>query len=245
MTTFNIKARTEDLGLTLENITDEIARDLVSAVHNLAANTYSKVVELASQRLHGTRQQYVDALHITQEKEGVWVVYLDPDVNHLEDGYDTFNMLPKLAMGPKSKVSKDGHRYVVIPMRQRMAPLDPTNAKQADLASRLKSLSTMRKWDKVRAGISGKTGKYTTVERMQHSADDHPYIKGLTRIREYATPKSKEPISSAYFTFRTASTKQDASKHWVHPGFKGAKIWPDLERWVDLELNQILVDFVM
>lgn len=246
MANFSIKAKAEQLGLDFAKLTDDLARDMVATVHQLAASTYNKAVELANQRLHGTRQDYINALHFGQESAGVWVVYLDPDANDLEDGYDSFQMLPKLAMGPKSKPLKDGSgRYVVIPMRQRMSPLNPSNPKQADLASRLKELSKMRKWEKVKEGVSGTTGKYTTVERMKAAKDDHPYLKGLTRIREYNKKGDKAPSSSAYFTYRTASTKQDASKHWVHPGFKGAQIFPELEKWVDFELENILVEFLM
>lgn len=246
MANFSIKAKAEQLGLDFAKLTDDLARDMVATVHQLAASTYNKAVELASQRLHGTRQDYINALQLSQEGDGIWVVSLDPEANDLEDGYDSFQMLPKLAMGPKSKPLKDGSgRYVVIPMRQRMSPLNPSNPKQADLASRLKELSKIRKWEKVREGVSGATGKYTTIERMKAAKDDHPHLKGLTRIREYKQKGDKAPSSSAYFTFRTASTKMDPSKHFVHPGFRGAKIWPDLEQYAEEQLEQILVEFLM
>ena len=245
MGNLSLKVKLDELGFELQEVTDEIARDLVSAVHNLAASTYQKAVELAGSKLHTTRQQYINALHMEQEGEGVWVVYLDAEANDLEDGYDSFNMLPKLASGPKSKVAKDGHRYVVVPMRQRTVPANPNSQKQADLASRLVALSKIRKWDKVKAGVSGATGKYTTIERMKNSKDDHPYLKGLTRVREYKSPGAKEPMSSAYFTFRTASTKQDASNHWVHPGFAGAKIFPEVEKWAEFQLEMIINEFLL
>lgn len=245
MGTLSLKVKLDELGFELQEVTDEIARDLVTAVHTLAASTYQKAVEMTAGRLNSTRQQYINALHMEQEGEGVWVVYLDPEANHLEEGYDAFPMLPKLAMGPKSKVAKDGSRYVVIPLRQRTSAVNPNNAKQADLAARLVSLSKMRKWEKVKAGVSQATGKYTTVERMKHAKDDHPYLKGLTRVREYKTPGAKEPMSSAYFTFRTASTKQDAQSHWFHPGFKGAQIFPEVEKWAEFQLEVIINEFLL
>jgi hypothetical protein len=76
----------------------------------------------------------------------------------------------------------------------------------------------------------------------------HPYLKGLTRVREYASKEAKEkgapPVSSSYFTFRVASEKQDPAQRWRHPGFAGAKIWPELEKWAEFELEKIIDEVI-
>lgn len=249
MVTISVKGKIDDLGIELEKLTNDMLRDLAAAVQTLAGQTFEKAVELTASRLHSTRQQYIDALHLSEEGPGIYVVYLDPAVNYLEDGQDAHPMLPQLAQGPKSKVAKDGSRYVIIPLRQHTAPINPDNPKQKDLADRLKSMITKRKFEKVKSGISGKTGKYTTVERMKWKEGDHPYLKGAVRIREYkneeAAQKRRQPISSAYMTFRVASTKQDPAEHWFFPGTAGAQIFPELEKWADQQLETIIKELAI
>lgn len=154
-------------------------------------------------------------------------------------------MLPKLAQGPKSKISKEGHRYTVIPIRKGMDDqvAVPGAGGGADMVSAIKSVIDQRKFKLVRAEKSRETGKFTTVERYT-GAVPNANLKGLTRVREYAgAEKSGSPASSAYFIFRVASEKQDANTRWRHPGFKGANIFPDLERWSNQQLEQILKEF--
>ncbi len=237
----SLRAKLDDIGI--DEIGEEIARDLQASVAELAQLTYNKAVEMTNERLHGTRQDYINALHMEEEGPGVYVVYLDPEMNHLEDGYPAFPMLPKLAQGPKSKISKDGHRYVVIPMRKTTAPVNPGSQKQLDMSVALKKLVAQRRMKKVREGVSPKTGKYTTVERLTSNKGVHPHLQNLVRVREYKTPESKRPMSSAYFTFRTASEKQDPTSSWFHPGYGGAQIFPDLERWAESQLENIISEF--
>lgn len=244
-----LSAKLEELGIEIEEIGEQAAQDMVSAVQSLAASTYQKAVEMTGDRLHTTRQTYINALHMSEEGSGIYVVYLDPSANHLEEGMDGFNMLPKLATGPKSKMAKDGSRYVTIPFRNTTAPANPNSSKQKDLAQRLKDEIKTREFKKVKEGVSTKTGKYTTVERMVSGQTTHPYLKGLTRVRQYNSQESAQqgepPASSSYFTFRVASTKQDPTKSWVHPGTNGANIFPELADWAETEMEQIIVDLVL
>jgi hypothetical protein len=236
----SLKAKLSSIGIDIKGITESIARDLYVGMANLARLTYNKAVEIASQRLHTTRQDYINALHLEEEAPGIFVVYLDPVMNHVEEGYPPFPMLPKLAQGPKSKVSKDGHRYVVIPLRQHTSPDKPTSGKSVDFAEALKEVVRERKWKKVKEGISPKSGKYTTVERVADQKGMPQHLRGLTRVREYGEKGAKRPISSAYYTFRTASEKQDPATHWYHPGYSGAKVFPDVFSWADSQLDIIV-----
>jgi len=238
----SLKAKLEELGIQIKDLTADIAQHMYVVIARLANLTYNKAVEMTNDRLHGTRQDYINALHLQEEGTGIFVVYLDPVANHLEEGYPPFAMLPKLAQGPKSKVSKEGHRYVRIPMRQKMSPINPQSTKQKDFAEALKSVVKSRRFKKVKEGVSPKTGKFTTIERLVDK-DVPKHLKGLTRVREYKKEGDKKPASSAYFTFRTASEKQDPNSHWFHPGFRGANLWPDLEKWTEQELDKIVRDF--
>jgi hypothetical protein len=238
---FSIKAKLDSAGVAIQSITESIAKSLYLAAANLARMTYNKAVELAGQKLHNTRQDYISALHMEESAPGVFVVYLDPKMNWVEDGMAAFPMLPKLAQGPKSKVAKDGHRYVVIPMKQSTSTKGSDNPKVQEFAADLKNVIKSQKFKTVRDGISPVTGKRTTVERLLDDPSIPKHLKGLTRVREFKQGSGK-PSSSAYLTFRVASEKQDASSMWKNPGYAGVKIFPDLERWVDQQLDSIVAD---
>jgi len=240
-------ARMQEMGFELKDLTDSVIREFAEIAPRLSKSIYRKAKDMAASRLHSTRDQYIAALHEESPEEGIYIVYLDPEADYIEDGYPPFPMLPKLFSGPKAKTAKDGHKYVIIPMRQRTAPINPSNKQQADLSDRLRSEIKMRQWKTSKAGTN-KAGKYATTERMVSGKSTHPYLKGLTRVREYESKEAKEkgapPMSSSYFTFRVASQKQDPSKMWRHPGFAGARIWPELEKWAEFELEQIINDVI-
>lgn len=237
---FSVKTKLKDIGVVVQNITESIAKNLYIQVANLARLTYNKAIEIASSKLHGTRQDYINALQLEEEAPGVFVVYLNPTANHLEEGYPRFPMLPRLAQGPKSKVAKDGHRYTIIPLKQTTSA--DVGQKSLEMVQDLRHVIKSRKFKTVRQGVNPKSGKYTTVERLLDDPDIPKHLRGLTRVREYSSKDAKRPLSSAYLTFRVASEKQDAAKHWVHPGFRGVHIFPELEKWVDVELDKIIAD---
>jgi hypothetical protein len=113
-----------------------------------------------------------------------------------------------------------------------------------DYASDLKRFVKSREKDfkTVKEGVSPKTGRYTKVERLGGEGIPR-HMKGLTRVREYKEAGAAKPTSSAYFTFRTASEKQDPQKHWFHPGKHGANIFRDLDQWTDQQMNTIIGQF--
>jgi hypothetical protein len=235
-----IRPKIEELGKTMDEVTEEIAGELIQATAQLSQLTYNKAVEMTNERLHDTRQQYIDALELEDQGDGVYVVSLHESAHHLDDGYPPFPMLPKLAQGPKSKVAKDGSRYTIIPIRQKTEAPSTASPKRQDLAAQLRAVVAGRQFRKVKTQVDKSTGKVRTVERLVGDAP-HKHLQGLTRVREYEKEGGKL-MSSAYLTFRVASTKQDAGSKWRHPGFKGAQIFPDLERWADQEMDRIVAD---
>lgn len=69
----------------------------------------------------------------------------------------------------------------------------------------------------------------TTVEGI------HPNLSGVTKIQwEQKVRGGGSRVRSAYLSWRTASENPSTRTPgtWLHPGFKGAKIFPDLEKWI-------------
>ena len=246
----SFKAKGEELGIVFGELAEEVIAEMQLAVAQAARLTYNRAIELAGQRLHSTRQEYISHLHLEEEGDGVYVVYLDEEADYLEEGQPPHAQLPRLAQGPKSKQTKDGtHRYTIIPLRQTTAPVNPTSPVQTEMSANLRQAIRSGQFKTIRQG-RGASGKFTTVERIAKDAAVHPYIKGLVRVREYGGvtqealtgggTKGMPLLSSSYFTFRIASENQDPIENWFHPGSAGAHIWDDLEQWADQQVEQII-----
>jgi len=125
---------------------------------------------------------------------GDLTIEIDESVKYLEEGYDRHPMLENFLTGPKSKIAKDGSVYSVIPIGKR----EGDNTEKA-MGNQVKSVLTRG------VGKGASIGKLQDiVERMTNT------INGTVNTQ------SKEPTG-----FAVASSKQDSSSSWVHPGFEG------------------------
>jgi very-short-patch-repair endonuclease len=70
--------------------------------------TYSKVVELANERLHSTRSKFMDGLTTFQLDSSTFVINLDASAAWINDGMDAHSMLESLLASPKAKRAADG-----------------------------------------------------------------------------------------------------------------------------------------
>ena len=90
----------------------------------VSTQAFEKAKELAAERLHRTKQQYIDSLTVQKVGPNVYVVRLDADAVHLEEGYGRYDMKPGLlglnsgTNKPGVKTSKKGYKYRVIPFDQ-------------------------------------------------------------------------------------------------------------------------------
>jgi hypothetical protein len=284
----------------ISNIAEILSSEMASAVGSanarlkqelkgLANATMAKADEMASQRLHTTRQQYVDSLRLEKVGPNIYSISLDDDAHHLETGYESFNMLAHgLARGPKSKISKKGYRYVHIPFQGKKgaAPGTPSGDRQiqhkqtvsergwsagspsnagvapaqglhtgSSLAAGIKELENKAGLSKQIRGIEGKVGTwnshpanskqaiFTSMGGNQSVIDldgnFNPLLEGMMKFQNKVGKKTQ----SSYLTFRTASEDPAAKGKWIHPGFQGAKIFPELEAWAMQQLQKIISDF--
>ena len=258
-------------------ITAAHARAAQSAMKDLAIATYAKAQEMAAQRLHSTRQKYIDNLSFDQAGEGHWMVTLHGDAAYLEEGYGSYDMIKQgLARGPKSKVSKRGYRYVVIPFEhstkaagaghpQHNQPVQigqPQETTKGSLAQDLKRLKKSFEIPDTYKDVNGNPiyGKVFTVTKNplspqwhykdvlgQHDTANitgkqiHPNLAGLTGIQwEQKLRGGGSRTRTAYMTWRVASENPEVQGKWIHPGFDGARVFPDLEMWAVQQINQRL-----
>lgn len=64
----------------------------------------------------------------------------------------------------------------------------------------------------------------------------------LTNMKQVSYQDKKGRNKKAYVTFRTVSNNPEAQGKWEHPGWVGARFFPEVAAWVDQELERILRD---
>lgn len=233
MAQFYLDTKAKELGKTLENISETAQGELEQALEGLVYAVYNQGKIYAQQRLKSTRTQYLEGYHYQKLGDNLYVIYLDNEINYLEDGYGGFSMLPGLLNGPKSKPTKDGQgRYNTIPFRH--SPSAPAQT-MADQQLKQSLIDTIKKnkLDKIIKDASGRP-KEGVVARVK-GKDMAANIQGLVKVQK----TYEKTTQSYYMTFRRVSTKTDPSK-WFHPGWKGAHIFDDLERFTDDKISEIL-----
>lgn len=107
-----------------KDIGSEFLSDIVEAVNRTANRVADHVaislILLADQQLHTTKQKYIGAISIKGTGIDTSVVLSETEwiVARIENGFPSFDMKPGMLKGPKSKVSKNGIRYNIIPIKK-------------------------------------------------------------------------------------------------------------------------------
>ncbi len=237
MTTIDVSLRAADLGKELENISAEVEATFKLAVAGLAQSAYSEVIRLANQRLKSTKQDYVNAVTFESVGENIYVITLNGKAaNATEDGYGSFDMKPGLLSGPNSKVTAKGTRFNTVPFSYQPNSNAPAGQKILDLRSAVKALIKDRGIDKIIKNPSGEP-KQGIVARLSNTGIKN--LEGLVKIQK----QYGKTTQSTYMTFRRVSSNSDASK-WIHPGYQGARIFPDVERFIEQDLDRIIMSIL-
>ena len=129
------KINIDDITKEFDSFKKEIEIDVQNSVKVLAMMTYSKIQELAQEKLHSSRKQYQDALSVNQIEDNVWCISLEGKARFLEDGLESGRM-DWLLNGKNAKTSADGHKYAAIPFNHSTAPSNQTMTAQ-DISSKI------------------------------------------------------------------------------------------------------------
>jgi len=256
MSTFSLSAKLIDKGYNVEGLEMAAVASFNTALAGLAKAAQNEWIRLAQSRLGSSREIYVGGLRQAESFKATGsagtatyeISLVGRMPNNFEFGMEAFDMKgvrPGWLGGRKSKVSKDGHRYVVIPFRhsefgmpytgKAAAVSGPTLKTQLRNAVKDYGLSRM-----IRLG-SGRIAEGPTT-RIPRNAPVHSYLKGLTRVQKglaSTTPRGKQRGSSQLLTWRVMSEKS-SPESWRHPGLTAANILPEVERWVNGELDKII-----
>lgn len=117
------------LGQLAKEFKPTVDQAMKEAARDLAAQTHAHILEEVQEKLHSTRQKYVDALSYSQVDDDTWVISLGKEAMWIEEGIPpNKDMLDGLLKSPKAKTAKDGSRYIVVPFEHKKGPTEQTTA---------------------------------------------------------------------------------------------------------------------
>lgn len=229
-------------------------------LHALAVQTHAHIVEEVQQKLHSSREKYLDALHI-REEDGAWFITLDEEAMFIEEGMEQHEMIDDLLKSPKAKTAADGSKYMVVPFKHNKGPASQTPA-QKSLADTIKKELKSRggSWGKMEKNADGsmKTGLVHSFDIMKEPIKTHegpgqghgpigsvrqgntgiPHLQGVRVYqKEIKGANGKTHMEKSVMTFRVASSKQKGSGKWVHPGLEAKLFLDEAAEWAQKEFE--------
>lgn len=262
---FNIKLSLGDLA-DAQARTKAIADKLVArAAEDLAATTYNKIVELAQQRLHSTRDAYLQNLSYEPAGNG-WTVTLKENALWIEDGMPRHEMVDDLLKN--GTMAKDGSRYRVIPMNvvkgPSQTPMGAMPVRAAAMSALRKAkinireierevdnrpkIGVLHKLDIIDKPIKTAEGAYQGWGRtgnVRQGPTGIPFLAGVRVIQRQISTQGGL-IQRTALTFRVVSSKHKGTGRWVHPGIKPKKLMEEAWAWAqrewDTKIKQELLD---
>lgn len=258
MSGFSISAKLTERGTDIETLSDAVVSVMDTAIVSLAQAAQNHWISLAQDKLNSTRDDYINGLRQSEsykkigsgDTQSIEIALVGKMPNNYEFGMPSFDMKavrPGWLGGAKAKRAKDGHSYVVIPIRHSTSDggrfsYTGKAAAVGDLKTQLRRAVKDFGLDRMMRTASGSVVEGATA-RIPKGASVHPYLQGLTRIQKGISGSTggggKQRGSSTLVKFAIMSERSKPGS-WIHPGIKPANLLPEVESWVDTKLNEIL-----
>jgi hypothetical protein len=253
-----------------QNFDGAVKKAMSDAARDLALQTHSHILENVQEKLHSTRQKFVDALSYHQVDQDTWVIELAKEAMFIEEGLPpNTDMLDGLLKSSKAKTAKDGSRFIIVPFEQNKGKTSQTPA-QTSLTDTIKQEMKSRKipyggLEKDDLGRT-KTGLIRSFDIMknpvktaQGPGQGHgpigavrqgptgiPYLQG---VRVYQTPvktpEGKTSFKKSIMTFRVASSKMAGKGRWIHPGLEAKRFLDEAAHWALREFEERIKDQIL
>lgn len=229
----------------LEKYTNAIIEGTSRFVGFLPTMIQNHIQTLASKRLsEHTADKFVDAV-IVKPENNLLIITLDPEAwlpNALETGLDPYDMKSRLQTSPKAKMSKQGMRYMVIPMPAKKGAQGSMTIKGQHYQAMIDKALTKPVYKAAKTKVM-LNGNVTTMEEL---ISKDPETKGMYRTKTYksaeAMAKGDKPISTQHTIFRVMSEK--FPEKWHHPGLAPVLIFRDTEAWVYQRIPEVFSTFL-
>jgi hypothetical protein len=267
---FIVNLDVEALRRGIKYIAESTVNDIKQAVKDLAHAAHSAIAGQATKTLNQTRKSYLSGLKFETVSPDNYIIYLDGKwPNSIEDGWKPYDMKDSLLSSTalvkegrnkgrewvqktKSGPNKD-KRYAHVPFEHSTGKAAKGSSNLAEVIKSLeaynKRTGLKQKITKVFKDESGKSmvGNVATFRYpadFVQQFDKTPLLEGLTKYQSIKVDKNgKERVTSVYLTFRTISDLSAAGK-WYSSGYQGLGAFPEAEKEVEKELQNILDHFL-
>ena len=234
----NINLRAKQLGVDLYKVSDAMVQNFNEALKNLAKATYAEMVEQAKQTLVTSREDYLKDLEFDEIGKNTYMIWLEGASNYIEDGWNPFNQVPGLVNGPKSKSSKSGYRYNIVPFRHQPYAKSKAKANVQDLRTALQGVIKTHGLKKIFKKEDG-TPKTGIVAKVTGLGMEN--LEGVVKIQG----QYDKAVQSMYYTFRGVSndpqSKTMREGKWKHPGYGGFKLFEKTSAFLEKEVDKIIL----
>lgn len=234
---------TDTLTKTLEDFHRdwEQAELVAKQVLLVATQDQFKVIVRDTGLSAASQERFLSGTEIRISSKNTIVIEIDPEDKLLEaqeEGASPYSIKDKvLSSSSKVKISKDGHRYMVVPLDKKFIAaknLPSQTSGEQDMQTKIRSTLAKIKPTLKFMSTNKKTNEYATVESFPGA--------GMLRTKVYKNKQSfttKRPaIKTGYVLFRTMTDKPGTSE-WIHPGFKGENLVGKLEKWIESNGTEI------
>lgn len=220
----------------IDSICDDVSREIGTTAVDLLANAAEEAVRAGQ---NSKSIEFINEVRIKQEGVGFAIGTESGKSNFSEP---PFPMLPKLLKN--GKIAKDGSQYKVIPIRAkgnksnggRLATTTEAALKGINEARQAAKQERDAMKEKLNTSLSPDAMKgmstFAALQTINNARKSFPTM----------TQKSTEPVVA----FRTASSKQDATAKWVHPGRDANMdtVLHDINARLQYDLDNIIEDTI-
>lgn len=227
----------------------QIMQGMEQGIKGLIASTprliQQEIDSYVSRTLDTTKDEFLNATDVYWDK-GALVVEIDDDnwlANALETGVDGWDMKTTHLNSPKAKFSRDGFRYLVIPIEKfpssRGGGTDKSQMYHKAINEAL--VNPVYASPTIKMSIDGTIG---TMERLNTS---NPLLGGFYRISKYKDQTAfnkKQKQSTQFIMFRTMSNKPSQADKWIHPGIRGIGMFDHIDQWIQGQYPMIAENFL-
>lgn len=218
------KVRLEDVPRYLELL--PYMAEYADGIVDTALEESIEIILFSETRDETIAGQYRESIKITKLGDRKRMVRFEPTndrIKAIETGIRPFSIKEKMLSSPKAKMSKDGHKYMTIPI-SKDAARKPTTNKDAAVREKINEVIRGSRFSLQFAGAN-ESGEYVVQDKT----------RDIRRKRVFASESDyrnrKKPISREHIIFRTMSSKPGTSD-WFHPGSSGKNIVSQIDRWL-------------
>jgi hypothetical protein len=231
----------------IQNYISALSRAIDNTALMISGIVRQEIETQARNKLSTSREEYISALSVKVEN---YVLIMELDEKNwlacaVEKGATSWDMNQTHLKSPKAKISKQGHRYMSIPIAKEAGGKAGPSERSKEIQRKINEVMQRPsfKTDKVSGSVNRFHTKFgdkyqpgifsggPIVQTQQINTGMDKDISGLYRTRVFANSEEfyqkqankKGMPKWSLVMFRTMS-ENPLTKHWIHPGITGINL---------------------